>query len=245
MLSIIIPAYNEEQLLAETLRRIRAATGEAFDYELIVVDNSSTDRTAEIARVDGAHVADEPVRQIARARNRGAEVAGGEWLLFIDADSYPSTELMSEVRELILSSTCVGCGTTVRVEGGSMLNKLRMERLNPLFRLFGFSGGAFLLARAEAFRAIGGFSTKLFAFEEIELVVRLRRRGGLHGQRFRVLHQHPVTTSGRKWDHGIREFPRLFVSNLAAVLFLLPHLLLPRRWAPTPPRWLFGYWYGR
>ena len=91
--SIIVPALNEEKMLASSLAAIREEA-KAFegvaDWELIVCDNNSTDRTAEIARAAGAHVVFEPVNQISRARNRGASVATGDWLIFIDADSFPS-----------------------------------------------------------------------------------------------------------------------------------------------------------
>jgi glycosyltransferase involved in cell wall biosynthesis len=71
--------------------------------ELIVCDNNSTDYTADIARAAGATVVFEPVNQIARARNRGAEAATGDWLLFIDADSHPSAGLFTDVVEQIKS----------------------------------------------------------------------------------------------------------------------------------------------
>src|SRR5882724_1071379 len=92
-ISVVVPAFNEERLLPPTLRSTRAAAG-AFDargwrWELIVCDNNSTDRTGEIARAGGAEVVFEPVNQIARARNTGAASAGGDWLVFVDADSRP------------------------------------------------------------------------------------------------------------------------------------------------------------
>src|SRR6478609_2442449 len=90
VVSIVVPAFNEEKLIARTLDAIRAAA-EAFvrrgwDTELIVCDNNSTDRTAALARAAGATVVFEPVNQIGRARNKGAEAASGDWLVFVDAD---------------------------------------------------------------------------------------------------------------------------------------------------------------
>src|SRR5512134_4122720 len=102
-ISVGVPAFNEERLLTETLPNIRAAM-DAFDRrgwasELIVCDNNSTDRTAEIARAAGARVVFEPVNQISRARNRGAAEAGGDWIFFVDADSLPSVELFSDAAD--------------------------------------------------------------------------------------------------------------------------------------------------
>src|SRR5262245_58504290 len=96
-LSVIIPAYNEEKLLPGCLAHVRAAlaANAAADWasEVIVADNNSTDRTAELARAAGARVVFEPVNQISRARNAGARVASGDLFLFVDADStlHPAT----------------------------------------------------------------------------------------------------------------------------------------------------------
>ncbi len=92
-ISIVIPAFNEERLIEDTLASVREGMAElsrrGIESELIVCDNNSTDRTAEIARAAGAKVVFEPVNQIARARNCGAAAAGGDWLIFVDADSNP------------------------------------------------------------------------------------------------------------------------------------------------------------
>src|ERR1035441_10072378 len=86
-ISIIVPAFNEERLLGESLAQIKSAAHafaqHGWDFELIVCDNNSTDRTAEIARAAGATVVFEPVNQIARARNSGAAAATGDWLVFL------------------------------------------------------------------------------------------------------------------------------------------------------------------
>src|SRR5882762_3810920 len=88
MLSFVIPAHNEEIELPETLRSIRdaaASAGQAF--EIIVVDDSSTDRTATLAEKYGARVVPICRRHIAAARNAGAQVSSGDILFFVDADT--------------------------------------------------------------------------------------------------------------------------------------------------------------
>ena len=80
--------------LAEIKSAARAFAPRGWDFELIVCDNNSTDRTAEIARAAGATVVFEPVNQIARARNSGAAAATGDWLIFVDADSHPSADCL-------------------------------------------------------------------------------------------------------------------------------------------------------
>src|SRR5205814_6990208 len=88
MISFIIPAHNEEHELSKTLAAIRtAASGGAQPYEIIVVDDASTDATPEIASRAGAKVIPINRRQIAAARNAGGRAAEGEYLFFIDADT--------------------------------------------------------------------------------------------------------------------------------------------------------------
>ena len=104
-ISVVVPAFNEERLLPGSLSGIRAAMeGLArlgWESELIVCDNNSTDRTAAIAKAAGAEVVFEPVNQIGRARNTGAARACGDWIFFVDADSYPSVELFREAADAI------------------------------------------------------------------------------------------------------------------------------------------------
>src|SRR5436190_22733605 len=89
MISFIVPAYNEEHELSDTLAAIReAASGATRPYEIIVVDDASTDATPEIASGAGAKVIPINRRQIAAARNAGARGVQGEYLFFIDADTW-------------------------------------------------------------------------------------------------------------------------------------------------------------
>ena len=159
-LSIIIPAFNEEKLLATSLQRIQQALVEnlegASTWEIIVCDNNSTDQTAEIASQAGTSVVFEPVNQIARARNRGASLAQGEWYLFIDADSYPPPELIGDVLEAIRSGEIIGCGSTLRIDGPRWFKLAVESKMNHSARWFKLVGGAFILCQADAFRAIGG-----------------------------------------------------------------------------------------
>ena len=209
LVSVIVPAFNEERLLPRTLERIKYAlegSGVAFTWELIVCDNNSTDRTAVVAIEQGANVVFELVNQISRARNRGASEAKGDWLLFIDADSYPSPGLIADTVDLIRGGCHVGCGSTLKVEDGPRWFKFAWESKNRSMRLFKWCSGAFLLCEASAFQALGGFSTELYAFEEADFVLRLKRYGREHGKKFAVLHRHPFVTSGRKGELGLRHW---------------------------------------
>lgn len=202
LLSIVIPAFNEEKALPVCVARVRAAC-EACEpvaraYEIIVCDNRSTDRTAAVAEALRCRVVFEPVNQIARARNRGASVAVAPWLLFIDADSWPSPELMADTVDILARPDVVGCGSTIRVVDGPWWFKYAWESKNLSMRLLKWCPGGFILCRREAFDAVGGFSHEHYIFEEADFVRRLKRWGKEHGQTFTILHRHPFSASGRK-----------------------------------------------
>jgi glycosyltransferase involved in cell wall biosynthesis len=200
--SVVVPAFNEERLLADSLRSIRSAM-EAFAQcgwrsELIVCDNNSTDRTAEIARAAGAQVVFEPLNQISRARNAGARQASGDWLVFVDADSAPSRELFSAVAEEIGAGLTLAGGSTVRYASSSPGIALLIGAWNLLSRAMRWAAGSFIFCEAAAFRELRGFSEALYASEEIELFVRLKRLARRRGRRIAILHRHPLRTSDRK-----------------------------------------------
>lgn len=191
-ISLIVPAFNEEKLLAAALACIREAAS-GLDIELIVCDNNSTDRTAEIAREAGAKVVFEPVNQISRARNAGAAAASGDWLVFVDADSFPDRALFAELADAIAAGRCVGGGATVRFDEADRAARVAVAIWNAISRTMRWAAGSFVFCEAGAFRALGGFSTELFASEEIDFSRRLKRIGTVM-----ILHRHPLRTSGRK-----------------------------------------------
>jgi glycosyltransferase involved in cell wall biosynthesis len=195
--SVVVPAFNEERLLAGSLAAIREAMSALSDAELIVCDNNSTDRTAGIARAAGARVVFEPVNQIARARNAGAAQASGDWLLFVDADSYPTIELFEETRAAIASG-CLAGGATVALESADPVIRFWVAAWNSLSRRLRWAAGSFIFCEAAAFREVGGFSQDLYAGEEIDLFKRLKRLARRQRREIVILHRHPLRTSDRK-----------------------------------------------
>jgi glycosyltransferase involved in cell wall biosynthesis len=209
-ISVIVPAFNEERLLPATLRAVRAAItafeARGWDSELIVCDNNSTDRTAEIARASGAMVVSEPYNQIARARNTGAAQASGDWLVFVDADSQPSLELLEDVAAEIERGQCLAGGSTVALGTDRLAGLCFAAFWNTLSRLCRWGAGSFVFCEASAFREVGGFSQTLYAGEEIDLFKRLKRLARRKGRSIAILHRHPITTSDRKLRlYSVRE----------------------------------------
>ena len=220
--SIVIPAYNEERLLPQSLASIRDAA-RAFDaagwaHELIVCDNNSTDRTSQIATAAGALVVFEPVNQIGRARNTGASRSTGDWLLFVDADSFPTRELFADVVRAIRQGRCVAGGSTVCVTdvGGALRRMIGIW--NVWSRAVKWAAGSFIFCETAAFREIGGFSEEWYAAEEVDLFRRLKRLARRTGRRIEILHRYTLHTSGRKshlytFREGLRFYLRTIVSG--------------------------------
>ncbi len=209
-ISVIVPAYNEEKLLPESLRCIQAAFSAfaqlGWETELIVCDNNSSDRTAELARQLGAKVVFEPINQISRARNTGARAASGDWLIFIDADSRPTPALFAEVGQAIQSGRYLAGGCLLKMEGNNRLAHRGVAIWNLFSRFSKSLAGSFIFCEAKVFEEIGGFNQKLYASEEIELSWRLKRLARRSGRKLIILHRHPLLTSARKIQlYSLRE----------------------------------------
>lgn len=211
MISFIVPAHNEEFELPRSLGALRTAADEAGEpYELIVVNDSSTDRTPEIAREFGAEVVNVNARQIAAARNAGARLARGEYFFFVDADTRITAQ---HVRHGLaaLRSGCSGGSARMKMDGQTTLAAQAFLILfSAVYFTLRLGAGAFLFTTRQNFFAAGGFDEQYFAGEETYLSMALKKFGP-----FRVLRE-PVETSGRKVRmHGTGSVVRQFLAVIA------------------------------
>ena len=203
-LSFVVPAHNEQALLGRALDSIRSAANAANRrFEVIVVDDASTDRTAEIAREYGCRLVQVELRQIGAVRNAGAVQAAGETLVFLDADTIlPAPTLAAALRTL--ERGAVGGGGSLAFDGPTALWAEVIAPIgNVLCRWTRLAPGCFLFARRSVFAEIGGFDPRYFAAEEWVLSRALARRG-----EFVVLREKSIT-SGRKGTS--RELWRMIV----------------------------------
>jgi glycosyltransferase involved in cell wall biosynthesis len=218
-ISVIVPAFNEEKLLGESLGEIQKSATvfikRGWQYELVVCDNNSTDRTSQIARDAGAKVVFEPINQIARARNAGAAVATGDWLVFVDADSHPSAELFGEVAAQIAAGKTLAGGATIRLDTNLFVAGAVTQLWNYASRFNRLMAGSFIFVEASAFRRVGGFSHEFYAAEELDLSVRLKKLAREFDRKIVILHRHPIKTSARKMKlYSGRELGGFFVRSI-------------------------------
>jgi glycosyltransferase involved in cell wall biosynthesis len=193
MISFIVPAHNEEACLPTTLDALRAAADKVGQpYEVIVVNDASTDATGEIARRRGVQVIDVAYRHIAATRNAGARAAHGDILFFVDADTQTNKDAITAGLTAI-EQGAVGGGCHFRYAGRiPWWARLLLPVGNAAGRLLTITGGAFLFCRRSEFEAVGGFCERYFAAEDAAFVKALKQRG-----RF-VVGRPTVLTSNRK-----------------------------------------------
>lgn len=226
MLSFVIPAHNEERLLSSTIRAIHiAALGE--EYEVLVVDDDSSDRTANIAIDESVRVISVRYHQIAATRHAGACATRGDLLVFVDADTLISAAVVREALDAIAQGAAGGAALGV-FDGELPYYARAMASLwSGLARTALLTTGCFLFCRRTAYEAVGGFDRSLFVFEDVAFGRSLRRAGRV------VILRGTVSTSGRNLRaHSLRDAGRMLV------------LLARHRGAFFRSRDGLGYWYG-
>ena len=135
----------------------------------------------------------------------------GGWLLFVDADSTPSRELLEDLRGAIEGGYVLGGGCTMAADQDALAVRAVFALWNALSRSMRWAAGAFVFCRRDVFLELGGFSEELYASEELELSGRLKRLARSRGREFRILHRHPLRTSARKLHlYGWRELSVVF-----------------------------------
>ncbi|PYS23871.1 MAG: hypothetical protein DMF72_07850 [Acidobacteria bacterium] len=201
--SVIIPAYNEEQYLPRLLKSIEIAranySGGRNQVEILVADNASTDRTAEVAAVYGARVVHVAKRRIGAARNGGARASTGEILCFIDADSAVHPQTFDAIDLVMKTGKYVWGVTGATMERMSFPLFITYWTFLPMVLLTGLDIGL-SFCRREDFEAVGGYDESRLYAEDVKFPWALKRLGRARGQRTVRLPQVKALGCTRKFD---------------------------------------------
>ncbi len=200
--SLIVPAYNEERLLGRLLASVAIARqnyARPDAIEVIVADNGSTDRTAQIASAHGCRVVPVAKRVIGAVRNGGARAARGEILAFIDADSQVHPATFTEIERTLATGRFIGGATGVTMDRWSLGIGATYGLLMAVVLLAGLDTGV-VFCRREDFETIGGYDEDRLIAEDVKFLYALRQLGKRRGQRFARTTRAKAVTSTRKFD---------------------------------------------
>ncbi len=198
MISVVIPAYNAARTLGACLHALNRSSFPREQYEVIVVDDGSTDETAALAESLGARVIRRPNRGPAAARNRGVEAARGDLILFTDADCEPAPDWIAQMVGTFGDPDIVGAKGIYRTRQRELVARfVQLEYEDKYTRLLGQERIDFIDTYSAAYRravllANDGFDEVFPFLEDQELSFRLAQRGYrlVFQPRAAVFHQH-------------------------------------------------------
>lgn len=242
LFSFIIPAHNEEDVIGKCLDSILKQKG---DYEIIVVNDGSTDKTREIVE-EYVKKYPEKVKLInfahghsaAFARNRGAEKARGEWIIFIDADQIVEKSFLKRVDEFLRENPEI-TGSDYLVF--SYKPKTIFQKAWSAYRKSYPSIGLIHIIKRKVFKELKGFNEKIFYYEDTEFMERFHKaeykfKGPVNTV---VYHIEPASLNDflrqRKWQakgvmHSFKHGKWITPLRYFSPLVLLPLCLLS--WIP-------------
>ena len=229
-ISVVIPAHNEERYLGECLGTLQRQRYPESRFEVIAVDNASTDATPMIARQFGAVVVREPIVNIGQARQRGARAARGEIIASTDADTVVPPDWLERIALHFERDDELGAlFGPFRYRDGTAFEKVFLWYLNigPMMALHAlgmscFSGTNYAVRR-ETFWKVGGCNVSLPAGEDVDLSLRLTKVTKVTFDSGLVVH-----TSARRRGEGYRSILwRTVRSGLRMILLRRPPHPLP------------------
>lgn len=220
-ISVVIPAYNEEHYLAISLSSLANQTYPTHRYEVLVVDNASTDATAKIAKEWGAIVIEEPTKGVANARQTGFLAARGAIIASTDADTAVSEDWLSHIATAFSRQPHLGgIYGPVYWPDGQPVERWMLRypgswilALSNCFQHSLWWGSNFAVSR-EAFQAVGGFATQMPSGEDTDLSLRINRYFTIHydpemaaySSARRIAHSGRVRYAYQTADHIVRRF---------------------------------------
>ena len=202
--SIIIPAHNEEKYINKCLQSIaKASKSYENQVEVIVVLNRCTDGTKEIAESYNCITIENSDKNLSKIRNAGVDIARGEIIVTIDADSQMNEHMLSEVEGYLTTGKYIGGGAAGKFERMSMgiLVSTLLLIVPLLFKYGAISVGIFWCYKKD-FKSINGFNENMLMAEDADFAKRLKDWGKKNGKKYGTI-KNGMITSCRKFDkHG-------------------------------------------
>jgi rSAM/selenodomain-associated transferase 2 len=192
-ISIIIPAVNEAQGIGDTLAAIQLLSG---DFEIIVVDGGSSDRTVAIARAMGVQVIESAQRGRASQMNLGARQARGDVFLFLHADTRLPPDACSAIARALARPGVIGGCFRLAFDHDHPVLRVSGFLSRFAFRLFHYGDAAYFVRR-EVFFELNGFRM-LPLMEDLDFWLRLNRR-----HRTAITDATVLTSARRFREHGV------------------------------------------
>lgn len=195
--SVIVSALNEEKVLEGTLKAVLAQNHKSF--ELIVSDGQSNDRTVDIAHGFTDKVVSSPDVNLGAGRNKGARIARGDILVFVDADTRMPPQTLYTIDRLIRQGAVGGSFSVKWWDGDPMLDfiadlgNLWMMLWQTAHGVVGY--GPCMFFDREVFDKVGTYSERVF-FEDVEIADRILAE---LGKRITFVTEHPVYASSRRF----------------------------------------------
>lgn len=203
MISIIIPTYNEEENIVETIREIKERDTEKLISEIIVSDGQSTDQTIELASNAGATALSCKNKGRAAQMNYGASMATGIILYFLHADSIPPKNFSHYILNATRNNSVSGCFRL------SFDYPHWFLKANCWFTQFDVNAVRFgdqsLFVKKNVFKESGGFREDLLIMEDQEIIHRIKKFG-----KFRVMNAEIITSARKYLDNGIYRMQGIF-----------------------------------
>lgn len=208
MLSVVIPVYNEERYIADCLESlVRQRTKQKF--EVIVVDNNSTDNTVQIVqkyknKLD-LKIVSERKKGRGVARNTGFKSAKGDIILGTEADAIVPDTWIDKISGKFIDNEIIAVTGTCEFYNCMLIIKMFMNKFQPFGmslykRIFGYywlSGFNFAI-RSTAYIQSGGFDPELNTYDDIEIGKKVDSIGAV-----RFINNYPVLVSGRRFKRGL------------------------------------------
>ncbi len=239
-LSVIIPAYNEARYLPDTLSHLKAAGAclpgsHGADLEILVVDNASSDGTADVARALGARVVQCLDHNVARVRNAGAAAARHDVLVFVDADTLVPVGTLAAIANEMTDAGCAGGA----VDAVHLPSSVVLRAYFAVWRVIGLIGGmaqgACQFCRRSVFVQLGGYDETQYMGEDLDFFWRLKRLARRRGLRTTFIREVQVIPSPRRWESWPVWRTLVWTNPVLAFMLRRRRAMWPG-WYREPPR---------